>query len=79
MDLIKLKRQIDNISANLRIREKDKQKALERLKKNFGIETVGEAIKVREKLKRELLQVRKKRDHFLSKIDNRMEQYEEFN
>ena len=79
MDLIKLKRQVDNISANLRIREKDKQKALERLKKNFGIETVEEAIKVREKLKRELLQVRKKRDHFLSNINKRMEQYEEFN
>jgi adenylyl- and sulfurtransferase ThiI len=75
MDLQQIKRKVDNLSANLRIREKDKLKALERLKKNFGIESEEEAIELREKLKKDLLQIRKRRDHFLKKIETRMEKY----
>ena len=75
MDLQQIKRKVDNLSANLRIREKDKLKALERLKKNFGIESEEEAIELRERLKKDLLQIRKRRDHFLKKIETRMEKY----
>ena len=73
MDLIALKRKVDTISANIRIREKDKKKALERLREKYGVEDVKDAVELMEKTKKQMLQIRKQRDHYLRKIEKRIQ------
>jgi hypothetical protein len=77
MDLIALKRKVDDVSANLRVREKEKQKALKRLQEKYDIETLEDARKLVDKLKKQLIQIRKKREHYLNKIEQKMEIYNE--
>ena len=76
MDLIALKRKVDTISANIRIREKDKKKALERLREKYGVEDVKDAVELMEKTKKQMLQIRKQRDHYLRKIEKRIQEYD---
>jgi len=76
VDLIALKRKVDTISANIRIREKDKKKALERLREKYGVEDVKDAVELMEKTKKQMLQIRKQRDHYLRKIEKRIQEYD---